>query len=145
MTIPSIQEIIEARGGYKAVAEGLSTPERRFPPTTVHAWLRNKRLPFWHEEKVLALPLVPRECQGPKPPLQLAADEVGNLNRLAKKIGKRQSTVWHWLKTGRVPSEWCAKIEEATDGKISRQALRPDVFGPSASTPSGSPQQGEAA
>lgn len=67
--------------------------------------------------------------KAPKPALQRAAEEVGNLNRLAKMIGKRQSTVWHWLQTGRVPPDWCAKIEEATGGKVSRQALRPDVFG----------------
>lgn len=64
----------------------------------------------------------------PPSPLQQAADIVGNLNQLAKKIGKRQSTVWNWLKKGRVPADWCPKIEEATDGKVPRHVLRPDIF-----------------
>ena len=62
--------------------------------------------------------------------LDRAVRHVGNLTRLAKSIGKRQSTVWYWKKTGAVPTEFCAAIEAATKGSVTRQELRPDIFGP---------------
>jgi DNA-binding transcriptional regulator YdaS (Cro superfamily) len=62
--------------------------------------------------------------------LDRAVHHVGNLTRLARRIGKRQSTVWYWKKTGAVPTEFCAAIEAATEGSVTREELRPDVFGP---------------
>jgi DNA-binding transcriptional regulator YdaS (Cro superfamily) len=61
-------------------------------------------------------------------PLQKACDQVGGQTALAKKIGRKQSTIWNWLKKG-IPAEQCPAIERATDGKITRYDLRPDVFG----------------
>lgn len=67
-------------------------------------------------------------------PLQTAVDLVGGQAALARAIGGtvKQAHVWHWLNRGgaRVPAEHCAAIERATAGKITRQDLRPDVFGP---------------
>lgn len=58
MTSLTVKEIITARGGYRVVAAGLSTPDRQFPITTVHSWFRKNRMPEWREEKVLALPII---------------------------------------------------------------------------------------
>lgn len=55
---PKVKKIIDDRGGYKAVAEGLSKPGDPFPPTTVHSWYRANRLPKWRIDDVLAIPPV---------------------------------------------------------------------------------------
>lgn len=64
-------------------------------------------------------------------PLQKAVDLVGGQAALAEKIGKKQPHVWNWLNRGnkRAPGEFCIAIEQATDGRVTRYELRPDVFG----------------
>jgi DNA-binding transcriptional regulator YdaS (Cro superfamily) len=66
--------------------------------------------------------------------LQRAADIVGGQTALASAIGPpiKQGHVWYWLnqRRGKVPAEHCAAIEQATDGKVTRHDLRPDIFGP---------------
>lgn len=72
--------------------------------------------------------------------LQRAVESVGNSQtKLAEKIGTTQSMVWYWLTRAKkgVPAEFVLKIEAATDGKVTRHELRPDIFPPS--------QQGTAA
>lgn len=58
---------------------------------------------------------------------------VGGQSALARAIGGtvKQAHVWYWLNTegAKVPPEHCAAIEAATAGKVTRQELRPDVFG----------------
>jgi DNA-binding transcriptional regulator YdaS (Cro superfamily) len=65
--------------------------------------------------------------------LQRAVDIVGGQTALAAALGEpiKQGHVWYWLekKGGEVPAEHCAAIERATDGKVTRHDLRPDVFG----------------
>lgn len=46
----------------------------------------------------------------------------------ARAIGRSQPTVWEALKRGTIPAEWCLAIERATDGKITRHQLRPDLY-----------------
>lgn len=58
--------------------------------------------------------------------LRRATSIAGGQSALARKIGKRQSHVWAWLKSGRVPAEMCAPIERATG--VPRHELRPDLF-----------------
>jgi transposase-like protein len=50
---PTVQDLIDRRGGYRAVARALGVP-----PTTVHSWRRVNRLPHWRRDALLALPLV---------------------------------------------------------------------------------------
>lgn len=46
-----------------------------------------------------------------------------------KKIGVTQGLVWQWLNgRTRITAEMAVQIERATDGKITRHELRPDVF-----------------
>jgi DNA-binding transcriptional regulator YdaS (Cro superfamily) len=54
-------------------------------------------------------------------------------SELARRIGGdvKQAHVWNWLNksNGVVPAEHCRAIELATDGRVTRYQLRPDVFG----------------
>ncbi|MBB2157034.1 helix-turn-helix domain-containing protein [Gluconacetobacter diazotrophicus] len=62
--------------------------------------------------------------------LQSAVDLFGGQSSLAKAIGKKQGHVWWWLHRARkVPAEQAIAIERATGGAVSRQDLRPDLFG----------------
>lgn len=56
-------------------------------------------------------------------PLEKAAGIVGNANKLAKVIGRSQSTVWLWMRRGWPSPDACLAIEEATDGKVTAAEL----------------------
>jgi TorA maturation chaperone TorD len=61
--------------------------------------------------------------------LATAVEIVGGQAQLARLLGVSQPNVWHWLhKAERVPAEYVLKIEAATGGKVSRHALRPDIY-----------------
>lgn len=65
-------------------------------------------------------------------PLDKAIEHAGGVTALAEKLGVRQSVVSNWRTRGaspRVPAERCIAIEHATGGAVTRQELRPDVFG----------------
>jgi len=47
----------------------------------------------------------------------------------AAKVGVTQGRVSHWLRGDKIPAERCTDIERITGGAITRQELRPDVFG----------------
>lgn len=61
-----------------------------------------------------------------------ATEIVGGQSELARRIGMTQAGV-HYLchEADAIKAEWAVKIEEATDGKVSRSELRPDIFPPS--------------
>lgn len=65
-------------------------------------------------------------------PLQNAVEIVGGQVALARILGGRvrQGHVWQWLNRNWAPAEYCRAIESATEGKVTRYDLRPDVFGP---------------
>ena len=46
----------------------------------------------------------------------------------------RTGHIYHWLGNG-VPAERCPAIEQAVGGQVTRQQLRPDVFGPTPPAP----------
>jgi DNA-binding transcriptional regulator YdaS (Cro superfamily) len=56
---------------------------------------------------------------------------AGSQGALGKQIGVTQQTIYNWLNRSKqgVPGEHCWKIERATGGKITREMLRPDIFG----------------
>jgi DNA-binding transcriptional regulator YdaS (Cro superfamily) len=68
--------------------------------------------------------------------LAKAVRAAGSQSAFGRLIGRRQSTVREWLKTGKVPPEAVLAVEKATG--ISRHRLRPDVYGP-APTPAAAP------
>lgn len=69
-------------------------------------------------------------------PIEVLRAVVGemfeNQTHFARAINKPQSSVNEVL-TGvrkKVPADWCPLIEKATDGRVTRQLLRPDVWQP---------------
>lgn len=59
---------------------------------------------------------------------------AGSQSALGRLLGKRQSTIQGWLKTGRVSPEYVIPVERVTG--ISRHELRPDLY-PVADVPGG--------
>jgi DNA-binding transcriptional regulator YdaS (Cro superfamily) len=61
--------------------------------------------------------------------LKLAVKTLGGHSATAKAIGISQQAVTRKMRHGgRVPAEWCLPLEEATNGKITRHDLRPDLY-----------------
>lgn len=71
-------------------------------------------------------------------PLDRAISLLKTQEALAVALGIRSPSISLWRKRGKVPVERCASIEAATDGKVTRHDLRPDIFG---TAPSADPQQ----
>jgi DNA-binding transcriptional regulator YdaS (Cro superfamily) len=46
----------------------------------------------------------------------------------ASRLDVTQGRVWQWLNGDRVPAERVLEIERATEGKVSRHDLRPDLY-----------------
>lgn len=65
-------------------------------------------------------------------PLERAIDFVGSQAALAKALKVKPQHVWNWLnRDSRVPAEQVLPIEAATEGKVTRHELRPDLYPPS--------------
>ena len=61
--------------------------------------------------------------------LTQAINHAGSRAALARLIKSKPSTIQYWLAgKNRVPAEFCLPIETATDGAITREHLRPDIF-----------------
>lgn len=61
--------------------------------------------------------------------LEKAVELLGSQAELARKIGKKQAHIWNWLhRDRRVPADMAMQIELATDGKVTRHELRPDIY-----------------
>ena len=54
---------------------------------------------------------------------------AGSQQKLADLSGLSQPAISKMLRTGRMEGESALKIEGAVGGKVSRAALRPDLFG----------------
>jgi len=67
--------------------------------------------------------------------LALAVRKAGSQSAFGRLVGKRQSSVREWLKSGLLPPEHVLTIEAETG--ISRHDLRPDIYG----EPSAEPHQ----
>lgn len=61
--------------------------------------------------------------------LDRACEILGGQYALAEALGIRSPSISEWRKRRRIPVERCSAIERATAGKVTRFALRPDVFG----------------
>ena len=62
--------------------------------------------------------------------IELALEKFDNSpTKLAQAVGGSvmRQHVEHWIKAGRVPAERCPQIEQATDGLVRCEDLRPDV------------------
>lgn len=62
--------------------------------------------------------------------LQKAIDKAGSQQALAAAIGVSQQQVSYLMtKARRIPAEIAIAVERATGGEVSRNELRPDIFG----------------
>lgn len=57
-----------------------------------------------------------------------AIDIAGSETRLAKAIGYSQHAVWTARKRGRPSAEMAVAIDKFTQGQVSKQELRPDLW-----------------
>lgn len=62
-------------------------------------------------------------------PLDRACKILGSQEALAAALGIRGPSIVGWRNRSRVPAERCVEIEVATKGQVTRQELRPDIFG----------------
>ncbi|WP_428309274.1 Cro/CI family transcriptional regulator [Hydrocarboniphaga sp.] len=62
-------------------------------------------------------------------PLDKAINAAGGAAALARYLDVAPSAVTNWRLRKQVPAERCRAIEAATQGAVTRYALRPDVFG----------------
>jgi len=61
--------------------------------------------------------------------LKQAVEAIGSASAAARALGITPQAVSEILRKGRqAPAEWCIPLEKATDGKISRHDLRPDLY-----------------
>lgn len=61
--------------------------------------------------------------------LERAVELAGGQTALATSIGVKQTHVWNWLnRDKRVPAERVIAVEQATNGRVSRHELRPDIY-----------------
>jgi DNA-binding transcriptional regulator YdaS (Cro superfamily) len=60
--------------------------------------------------------------------LAQAIAKVGSQELFAARIGVSQQAVSKMLRRGVIPAEYVVLAEQATDGEITRQELRPDLF-----------------
>ena len=61
-------------------------------------------------------------------PMDLLKIEFGSLKDLAEKLEIKPNTVYLWGQS-RIPLKYIAKIEELSKHKLTREMLRPDLFG----------------
>ncbi len=66
-----------------------------------------------------------------KRPLIKAVNKIGGISAVGRLLNLSRQTIHAWvhlLEKG-IPPERCIEIERMTDGEITRQHLRPDIFG----------------
>lgn len=61
--------------------------------------------------------------------MEKAIATVGGLQVMARVLSIKAPSIIGWKNRGQVPADRCIAIEVATNGKVTRYDLRPDVFG----------------
>jgi DNA-binding transcriptional regulator YdaS (Cro superfamily) len=62
-----------------------------------------------------------------KEPFEIVVEKIGSRAALARLVGRPESTVKYWAKTG-IPAEDAIVLEEASNGAIPRWMARPDLW-----------------
>jgi DNA-binding transcriptional regulator YdaS (Cro superfamily) len=60
--------------------------------------------------------------------LNLLKAEFGSITKLAKKLEIRPSAVYNWADRGRVPIKHLKQILDLSEGRLTKELLRPDLF-----------------
>ena len=59
---------------------------------------------------------------------ELLRFEFGTLSQLANKLSITDSAIYMWTKKKNIPIRHLRKIEELSEGRITKEMLRPDLF-----------------
>jgi DNA-binding transcriptional regulator YdaS (Cro superfamily) len=63
--------------------------------------------------------------------LEEAIDILGGQSAFARAIGVKQGHVYYWVnKKGCIPAEYAIPAEVATNSRVTRYKLRPDIYPP---------------
>ena len=54
--------------------------------------------------------------------------EFGTLQKLAKLMGVRETAVYNWRARGQIPIKNLKKLRELSQGRLTNEMLRPDLF-----------------
>lgn len=61
--------------------------------------------------------------------IETAVGHYGSQAKLAEAMGCSQQQIAYLLKASSITAEMALKIDAATNGKVSKHHLRPDIFG----------------
>jgi DNA-binding transcriptional regulator YdaS (Cro superfamily) len=61
--------------------------------------------------------------------IERAVRDAGSQAKLAAKMACSQQQIAYLLKARTITAEMALKVHAATDGKVSKHQLRPDIFG----------------
>lgn len=63
--------------------------------------------------------------------IKKAVDILGSQTKLANACGVKQAHIWNWLNRNKlITLENALMIERATEGKVSKEDIRPDLYPP---------------
>ena len=54
--------------------------------------------------------------------------EFGTLGNVASKLGITETAVYGWVYKKRIPIKHIRKLEELSEGRLTKEMLRPDLF-----------------
>lgn len=54
--------------------------------------------------------------------------EFGTLGKLAELLGVGDTAVYQWVARGRIPVKHLGTIRELSEGRLTKNILRPDLF-----------------
>ena len=54
--------------------------------------------------------------------------EFGTLDELSKMLGVRNTAVYNWMARGQIPLKHLRKLNDLSQGRLTKEMLRPDVF-----------------
>ena len=55
--------------------------------------------------------------------------EFGTLDELSKMLGVRNTAIYNWMARGQIPLKHLRKINDLSQGRLTKEILRPDIFG----------------
>jgi hypothetical protein len=55
--------------------------------------------------------------------------EFGTLDELSKMLGVRNTAIYNWMARGQIPIKHLRKLNNLSQGRLTKEMLRPDLFG----------------